>query len=845
MSRSRQSDVNFNVNIKGVKDAEQLSKILQKLKKQFEDLEGATVKVNENLSKLSSGSSGGSSRTKPGDIGQRLAKIELGVKKGDIESVQQLNANYGSLVNQIKALERQGIKTDKTQLQAFKTIQRLRKEVERNAAAEAQNAQSKQKLENATTQVGEATQRSSQAIAQSNQVLKQSNQQVNASLGDLERQGAFLSQNIGFFIQDAPFGIRGVANNISGISNAFELMKRRIREVNATTGQNITMWQVLKKTLTGPLGISLIIGSILPTVLLFATEGFRSWTGSIKDSEEALGDAISKAQEFVDLQSEFRDNFGDDPLGISKLTADLRRFDRLELGVATFEALSRSVKTAEARIAGVGTTITGSFNTLRAPIKTTREDVEQANIAFEKSREIFGDLIDIEAEALRKKIEEINAELTLSQGLFKLLSPDQKALSQLEQSAEIVLRRLTLAQDQLADPETLAKSVSETEGFLLMLDELFKEAIERGNDAFAIGIQDLRERLRGELDEEDGKEKTKEEESTFEDRFDIRKQFQKDALELELFRAERELELTSSTNEKIERLQEIKKQREELLQRDQFESFAEFEKARLALVQEIDDEIRELRSNALTTNIELENMALERRIANPNDLDTALGNIRSFYDNREAIIRESIQDEEELKLALAKNDAERIDKQEEAEKQFQDRKRELQSTVAEAAITNIQAVAQFATSNSRAQFLIQRTAAAATAVINARQAFTKTLAGGGFLAKPLAFATLALGLGQAAAIASQSFSSASSTGRVGGGFSGLTSFRGFDPTQEGTTTRTAFGGSSGFSANQSAQANQFPDTVKAEFTDGFGKVVSNGTIQLQRQQKTDLGFWQG
>ena len=104
---------NFDLNIFGIEDVGQLNIEIPKLVRNIDKLDSEQKKMST------------SSRS----VSDRLAGLQLKVKKGDINNTRQLGREYGSIVSQIKRMGTESNKYNNLQLRAHNIHQRMRKEI--------------------------------------------------------------------------------------------------------------------------------------------------------------------------------------------------------------------------------------------------------------------------------------------------------------------------------------------------------------------------------------------------------------------------------------------------------------------------------------------------------------------------------------------------------------------------------------------------------------------------------------------------------------------------------------------------------------------------------------------
>lgn len=104
--------------------------------------------------------------------------------------------------------------------------------------------------------------------------------------------------NFGRIVQDAPFGLLGISNNIDPLLNSF-------RELKQETGGTGLALRAMGRQLLGPAGLIFLLGSALPTALLFLQEHLRKTKKEADGMSDSLGDALKRFTEQIsDINSE-------------------------------------------------------------------------------------------------------------------------------------------------------------------------------------------------------------------------------------------------------------------------------------------------------------------------------------------------------------------------------------------------------------------------------------------------------------------------------------------------------------------------------------------------------------
>lgn len=789
MARNQNSSVLFNINIKGVQSAEQLSRTLPKLIKQFKDLAEAIERVNK--AEENAGRGRGSKGISRGSVSDAISRVKLGIRKGDIQSVQQLTGHYGQLVSQINKLERSGENVNALRLRAFELYRKERREIEKTI-------KSKQQLNQANLAAASSTDGMRASMMQnigSLNLTKNTLDQVERHtqrVADAQKNASYVILNAGYLIQDSPYGIRGMANNISQLAQSYQMLRERVEFLNRTQNANLTVWKSMKSLMMGPTGWILLLGSVLPAALEILNSKWDDWFGTQKDSNEEMERSIDLITSFVQAQRELRGGLGDDPLGILGMRQDISSLEDImkDLQIVRqarddLDSVREGIRGIEQAAPGFGAAVREHYS---APLEIASGIVE----TLEKR---FGALSDIELEKLTDKISEMRAELVLSQDLLRR----DPALQAQQQTSRIIAQ---LERDiDIFTEAGMDKAKENVRQNAMVFEDIWEESlkhfIKTGQMGLASSYSNALSNLRSLI--EDSKKEIEELDvlnldTPLPDDIVGNIQNRLDSItDLTAYQYERRIEMTEDVTEKVELVENSHQAKLARLRQmyvdDQFESEEEYQLARLQLEDKTSSTIDEL-----------------------------------WADHYEKLDRQRQKDIERERRAA-------------------DLKRQLISNYAGFAINTGQAIANAADASARKQFNINKVASASQALVNGYLAYTKVLATTPPPFNiPLAKSTLLLAIGQAANIMSQSYDSARTTGRGGQGGS-MIGYRGLNFAQSQMAQYNPFTGSAGVSQNVSRPSNTFPSEVTAKFVDGFGKVVSEGTLQLQRENKDDLGYW--
>jgi hypothetical protein len=100
--------------------------------------------------------------------------------------------------------------------------------------------------------------------------------------------------NLGRIVQDLPFGFLGISNNIDPMLNSF-------RQLKEETGSSFGALKALLVSLKGSGGLIFALGSLLPTAVLIAQQGFNMYSKKAKDAEVGTKDVTKALAELRDF----------------------------------------------------------------------------------------------------------------------------------------------------------------------------------------------------------------------------------------------------------------------------------------------------------------------------------------------------------------------------------------------------------------------------------------------------------------------------------------------------------------------------------------------------------------
>lgn len=823
MARNEQSTVNFNINITGANDVKTLTRELPKLIKQFDQLKKKQQEYESSTGGRGRGSGSGKNVPTSGDIGDRISGIKLGIRKGDISSVQQMHGHYGKLVQEINKMERAGKNVNNLRLRAYRLRQKTIKQIKQESQARQENAKFSQVQGNAFNQYQGQMISQQATMKQSLMSLKSANSQLTRS-SNATKNASYLLLNTGYLIQDSPYGIRGMANNISQLAQSYQMLSQRITHLNTTQGKNLTVWGQLGNLMKGPTGIILLVGSVLPAALEMLSMHWDKLTSGMEVNKEQMERNLEILNKVIDARIRLTETLGADPLGIEELERSIKaREERLEI-VEKYEKEQRKLHLAQ----------TEYYSTSRDEAQKTMN--EQQKVVDEMERQ-YGRLLQL-PEEFKDNLKEARDELK------QLRREAQEApIVELEQDlskrADEISETLEFYED-IGNEDDINRLREQAEYHVRVWKSSMRSALEEGDtDTAKLYNQyikeledslDMPELETGDMDLEDveiedeiipheidwtsfWKEQSLEAQYSFQDAFTVEGQMK--ALK-DKWEAEQELIEPGDVVGGMKNWREYWQQVLELQERQDL-----------------------FRMQRDATN-------LEDGVEDQETWDKRIQQVRKYYDKRREIAKREAEDEIEYKKRIAEIEKEEENEVTNIKEQETKTRKEIAGNYAGAAINLFQMVGQAAGKQSKRQFVIQKISSAARATMNTYEAITAALSSKDLppgTRIPYAISVGAFGFSQVAKILSQSYDSARSTGRVSGGES--VSYRGFDFEQNQRNDfaqSSPYQGSSSVS-NQPSKGTQMPDSVETTITDGFDNMVARGTLELRKKNNEDLGLW--
>jgi hypothetical protein len=120
---------------------------------------------------------------------------------------------------------------------------------------------------------------------------------VSSAMGGMANQtsqAGVAMQNMNFVIRDSPFffkdlqlGVLAVGNNINPLIDSFQRLKIQAAEMNKTTKESITAFSLLRKSMAGPMGLSIAM-SLLVTAFQAVIFSMASANRKSKEQQEEL-----------------------------------------------------------------------------------------------------------------------------------------------------------------------------------------------------------------------------------------------------------------------------------------------------------------------------------------------------------------------------------------------------------------------------------------------------------------------------------------------------------------------------------------------------------------------------
>lgn len=133
-------------------------------------------------------------------------------------------------------------------------------------------------------------------------------------MGNQTAQAGVAVQNMNFVIRDSPFffkdlqlGVLAVGNNINPLIDSFQRLKIQAAEMTAQTGKTVTSFSLLRKTMAGPMGLSIAMSLVVTAfqAVVFSMGRADKKAKELKGTlEEVAGAMISLINPFKDVKFE-------------------------------------------------------------------------------------------------------------------------------------------------------------------------------------------------------------------------------------------------------------------------------------------------------------------------------------------------------------------------------------------------------------------------------------------------------------------------------------------------------------------------------------------------------------
>lgn len=143
---------------------------------------------------------------------------------------------------------------------------------------------------------------------------------IQTDFKQMARVGGASNQTLletGRIVSDLPFGFLGISNNVEAATAAFANLIRKNDGVKGAL-------QELKKSLTGPAGLTVAFSSVVPAAVTFATIGLRNWgvaAGKSEKETKNLSDGLQTLEKGFENLAGIE---GSDPFGIQSVVNQVR-----------------------------------------------------------------------------------------------------------------------------------------------------------------------------------------------------------------------------------------------------------------------------------------------------------------------------------------------------------------------------------------------------------------------------------------------------------------------------------------------------------------------------------------
>jgi len=266
--------------------------------------------------------------------------------------------------------------------------------------------------------------------------------------------------NFGRIVQDAPFGLLGISNNIDPLLNSFSQLK-------ASTGGAGAALAAMGRQLLGPAGLIFLLGSALPTALLFAQKYFKDMKKEVDETNDSINTIIEQFARLAAQAAEDR--------GVPQLTAEL--------------AVARDILAQQRREEAkyIEQAKGGRSELNEQLLATVRSEIEVTEATIKRYEQSLLNL------GIEKTIENLKRSGALGEALrIQQAIEDEKKLSDARRKAEEERNRLLLQQFSELEP-------------LLALQLTFNDAIMESRNAYLAQAVAARTAARAEQEAFDAK----------------------------------------------------------------------------------------------------------------------------------------------------------------------------------------------------------------------------------------------------------------------------------------------------------------------------------------------------
>lgn len=867
MARNEKSEVRWKIDITGAQSLNSITKQLDEVLQKFRQIEKYQEQIKGGAGRGSGrggGKKSGGFNPSSGYVSNRMAQMKLQYRKGEISSLKELQGHYGQVTAALNKMENKGKNVASQRLRLHKLNQKIANSLNERQRAMRRTNKAKLKSASSTDRMRSSMISNMGAMNFSQNKLKQVSDQVGSS-ATATKNASYTLLNMGYLIQDSPYGVRGMANNVSQLAQSWSMLNRRIQTVNATQGKNLTIWGQLGSMLKGPTGIMILIGSVLPAAMEYLNMYWDGFSKSVEKTTEELKASKEAFNSVIDASLTLREIERKDPIGVRKKQDRLQYYKERKQSAQELIDVRNTIRQQEAELFAESFDEDGQrvrnerTKQLRSNIKSLRGELstleEEFGVKLGQSTE-GADKLKEKIDEITKSIETLQAELYSEQGedaVNEMIASNTAA----EISASLEMAKVSgenewyykrLAKNQIKEFRKRMKEAAENEDWATF--NILKDAIstleknteddaeeagkEIGDSIVEATANNLADRFNMAKWADQGIGKVKSNIRTTIDRLER---------ERRMLAREGNTKAAKQANKAIQTLEDIGPDEDEG-EGSQYQIRKKAQQDLLNLrIQRASQEVKAAQnaSQEIMAIEERKNLKLEKLRHDYMESDEM--SYRKMVQTRESIVFQSEQKIQSIREKSRKEDLRR-------EKQKEKAKRNLVKQSSDAAITSIQAVAQFSEASARSQFQIQKVASASQAIINGYLAYTKTMAQGGFLAKPLAITAMLSSFAQAGKIMSQSFDSARATGAGGVGGASV-GYRGLDfaNSQSSVLSNRAdnnpgySGTNTGLNDNRSKSNKKGKKKIPMEISDGFGNIVAKGNVELDKDNKTDLGYW--